>query len=99
MESREATAAAAGKIAKILWESWVRFYVSIPLTFTTSKRFVTITFTFTEPVKEKGADISVADVNLGTRNCDRPQSPGGLDSEVGQERQSLGQKQQQAQEE
>jgi len=26
MESREATAAAAGKIAKILWESWVRFY-------------------------------------------------------------------------
>ena len=90
MDSTEATAAAAGKIAKILWESWVRFYVSIPLNFTTLKGFVTITFTFTEPVEEKGADISLADVTLGTRNCDRPQSLGGLDSEAGQKRQSLG---------
>ena len=48
------------------------------------------TFTFTEPVEEIGAEISLADVCLGTRNFDRPQSLGGLDSEAGEKRQGLG---------
>ena len=55
--------------------------------------YITLTFTFTEPVKEFGAEISLADVNLGTRNCDLSQSLGGLDSEAGEKRQSVGQKQ------
>ena len=93
MESTEATAAAAGKIAKILWESWVRFYVSITINFTTLKMCITITFTFTESVEEIGANVSLADVTLGTRNRGCPQYLGRLDSEASQKRQSLGQKQ------